>query len=420
MCNSSACQKPLDNIRTICRRTSEPVENEDFLTKLKETKKSSNLVVNSLRKFAENSSEKEAKIFNKSAAKIQSCSVYGAFRQVSENQNHKIGQALCKNKFCLVCQQVLSWKRRNKAMAFFEENKEVMKDFNCYHLVLTLRHNENHRNYDYVDELLTKFHNLRGSKSRKKSLVRWKEFVQGGYYSIEIKWGKNSPHIHIHAILMTHKSVKVHDLEFIKENWKGLTKDSNQVIVEPIFFLQDEYEEGATQFTRKDGSTAWKIEYDGEKHDVKYLQRAFMESLKYTIKTDEIFSSFNGDISQSKMNLIHSLLTKRHKLYNRFGCLVNSKKNRETFTGLEKLAMNFKDLDDVNTSDLSLVDMETGEVKEPHETRIIVTKFSNTKIYKRTKEYTLYKFIDDGKLADFAGHDVQGVQAKLSRTIKKE
>jgi hypothetical protein len=420
MCKKSTCQNSLDNIRTIFGRNSEPTENEDFLTKLKKTKKASNLVADALKSFAEKSDEKEAKIFKKSAARIQSCSIYGAFRQVSEDQNHKIGQALCKNKFCPTCQQVLSWKRRKKAMNFFEENEETMKDFNCYHLVLTLRHNENHRNFDYVDELLLNFRDLRGTNSKKKTLQKWKLYVEGGYYSIEIKWGKNSPHIHIHAILMTHKSVKVQDLDFIKENWEYITKDSNQVIIEPIFFLQDEYEEGATQFTRKDGSTAWKIEYDGEKHDVKYLQRAFMESLKYTIKTDEIFDTLKGDISESKMRLIHSLLTKRHKLYNRFGCLVNNEKNREIFTGLEKLAMNFKDLDDVEQSDLSLVDIETGETKQPHETRILVTPFSNTKIHKRTKEYTLYKFIDRGKIAEFAGHDVQGVQGKLSRTIKKE
>lgn len=420
MCNSSACQKPLDNIRTIFRKESEVVESEDFLTKLKKSKKASNVVAKSLLKFAEKGDQKEAEIFEKTAHKIQSCSVYGAFRKVSDNQVHKIGQALCKNKFCLTCQQVLSWKRRNKAMTFFEENKEVMKDFNCYHLVLTLRHNEKHRNFDYVSELLEQFKNLRGTKSKKKSLEKWKLYIEGGYYSVEIKWGKNSPHIHIHAILLTHKSVKVQDLNFIKENWKDLTKDSNQVIVEPIFFLQDEYEEGAIKFTRKDGSTAWKIEYDGEKHDSKYLQRAFMESLKYTIKTDEIFDSLGTNIEPSKLNLIYSLLSKRHNLYNRFGCLINNKKNRERFTGLEKLAMNFKDLDHVNTSDLSLVDIETGEEKEPHETRIIVTKFSNTRIYKRTKEYTLYEFIDDGKLAEFAGHDVRGVQGKLSRSIKKE
>ena len=88
--------------------------------------------------------------------------------------------------------------------------------------------------------------------------------------------------------------------------------------------------------------------------------------------------------------------------------------------GLEKLAMNFKDLDDVEQSDLSLIDIKTGEIKQPHETRILVTPFSNTKIHKKTKEYTLYKFIDRGKIAEFAGHDVQGVQGKLSRTIKKK
>ncbi len=90
------------------------------------------------------------------------------------------------------------------------------------------------------------------------------------------------------------------------------------------------------------------------------------------------------------------------------------------FNRLDKLALNFKDLEDVNTTDKSLIDIKTREQKQPHETSIYVTRFSNVKVKKRTEDYTLYDFLDDGKIARFAGHDIQGVQGKLSRTLKKK
>lgn len=410
----------LDNIRNIYRRNSKVPEKEDFLSKLKRSKNKANMISLALVNFANKSGEDENDIFNKTARKIKNCSTYGAFREVVPGQIHKIGQALCKNKFCPVCQKHLSWKRRDKAMTFFEENKEVLKDYNCYHVVLTLRHTKFHRNYDYVGELLDKFYNLRGSKSNKKSLKKWKVYIKGGYYSVEIIWGKDSPHIHLHIMAMTKKSVKIDDLGFIKDNWKELTGDSDQVLVEPVFFLQDEYEEGAKEFIKKDGSTAWKIEYDSEKHDISYLQRAFMESLKYTIKADDIFNSIGDDIDESKIKLMRSLLIRNHNLYNRFGCLRNTKSNRDIFKGLEKLAINFKDLEDVNIIDKSLVDVETGEEKDIGETNIFVTRFSNVKVKKQTDNYTLYKFINYDKISHFHGDDMTGVQTKLSRTIKRE
>lgn len=415
-CVTPTAQNPLDNIRNK-RGSTQP---KDFLTKLKEVKKISNFIGVKFANLAKDSTGKMSEVFEKASTKIHLCSTYGAFREVSPGQIHKVGQALCKNKFCPVCQSVLSWKRREKAAEFFEENQEEMTDYNFFHLVLTLRHNENHRNYNYVEEILKNFKDLRGTNSKKKDYQKWKIFVEGGYYSVEIKQGKDSPHIHIHSIIMTKKDVKSPDLSFIQKNWKTITGDSDQIKVEPIFFLQEKYEEGAVKYERKDGSTAWKINYNPEIHGIEHLKNAFMESLKYTIKTDDILGDMKGKVDDKQKELLYSLLSKRHRLYSRFGCLTNNKKNREKFEGLAKLALNFKDLENVNVTDKSLIDVETGEQKEAHETNIFVTKFSNVKVKKKTEEYTLYDFLDDGKISHFHGYDVKGVQGKLSRTLKKK
>lgn len=397
----------LDNSRNILRKTPK----KDFLTNLKNKKKEGLKVADQLLKLSDN------KIVQKTAEKLTYCSVHGAFREVSEGQLHKIGQALCKNKLCPVCQEVLSHKRRMKAMDFFEENQEELKNYNYYHLVLTVQHTSTYRNYNYVSELITAFQNLRGTKSRRGSLQLWKVYVNGGYYSIEAKWGKDSPHIHIHAILITPKNVKQPDLEFIKKNWKDLT-NSTQVQIDPIYFLQDEYVEGAKQHKNKDKSISWRVEYNPQKHGTEHLKRAFMESLKYTIKTDELFKSLAKNPSQGQKEFVEQLLLCNNNFNNRFGFLRNTKENREIFTGLEKLALNFKDLSLIEKTDMTLIDVETGEEKKIEDTRILITKFSNVQVKEKTDEYTIYQLISKNKYTAVKGNDMRKACVVLSKTLK--
>ena len=119
------------------------------------------------------------------------------------------------------------------------------------------------------------------------------------------------------------------------------------------------------------------------------------------------------------MNLVYSLLSKNQNLYNRFGCLRNTEANRKIFKGLDKLAINYKDLDNLDKTDFSLIDLETGEQKQLHETKIIVTKFSNTEIQERTEDYTLYKFKNEQELHYSGGEQMKEASIALSKTIKK-
>ncbi len=424
-------EKPnhLDNNRNNYGRTSfngplEPINDgpldtskKDFLTLLKETKKKSNVIAKNLSILASNSNDSMSHAFKKAQYKISNCSTHGVFREVVEGQIHKVGQALCKNKLCPNCQRVVSRKRRNKAEVFFNDNIDKLKEYTFYHLVLTLRHNPNLRNYDYVDEILYSFKNLRGTESKRKEYQKWKEFIEGGYYSVEVKEGKDSPHIHIHSIIMTKSDVSVSDMSFIQDNWKMITKDSNQIQLEPIFFLSDEYEEGAVEYVKKDGSKAWKIYYDSKTHSVDYLRSAFMESLKYTIKSDSILGSSKTNLNDDKRSLVYSLLTKKHRLFGRFGCLYNTKKNRELFTGLEKLAFNYKDLENVNDSNRILTDVETGEIYKDYETRLFVTGFSNVRTKEVTDDYTLYNVVDKSSIKYYFGDQLQKANITLTKTL---
>ena len=107
----------LDNIRNNRGRTPE----KDFLTLLKENKKQGDFIASKFSNIAKKSEGTMKDVFDRTALKLYNCSTYGAFREVSDGQIHKIGQALCKNKFCPVCQRVLAYKRRMKAEEFFEE-----------------------------------------------------------------------------------------------------------------------------------------------------------------------------------------------------------------------------------------------------------------------------------------------------------
>jgi hypothetical protein len=326
----------------------------------------------------------------KASKKIGVCSINGAFRQISETVCHRVGRALCKSRVCPTCQRVLAYKRRAAVMCFYDLNTKALDKFYFYHMTLTLRHSRDAgiRDEIYTSELIGLFKKLRGVTGGKVTVARgwWDKRVAGGIYSVETTPGRDgSPHIHVHVLLLAKMPLwrKDHTSEFLKEvrsRWLLLSSlsvadgGSTKVHLEPVFtwlkddagqLLLDAKGERVKNYARK-------INQCGSNRE--HMRAAIAECAKYTMKTD------SESLSQFSDSFLHDLISTRNRYYGRFGCLHSRDKSSAQFIQLDRLNADFKDIEEIDKQELlSLYDPETGEVVAKHQTKLLITPFSNTR-----------------------------------------
>lgn len=363
--------------------------------------------------------------------KIINCSLFGAFRNLSDTVANKIGQALCRQRLCPNCQRVLAAKRRASFMQWMELNRLQLEGYKFYHMVLNVRHSVAKKLRDgvYTEELLAMFAALRGSgktcnRARK---AWWEKRISGGVYSVELAPGKTdtSAHIHVHITLFCAPGCipiyrKGRASEFVKqasEIWRKLTGDpkAKRIFLKPVYYKNEAGEE----CTYKQGQPT------------ELLYKAVAECMKYTLKSDE--ASLTGYTPE----FLHELLTTRNRYYGRFGVL--SKKHPESaqFVELERLNTNFQDLEQVAEKELqSLYNPETGETHPKEETTIALTSFKNTKVRQaaaptqRPKDVptgeklrggeTFYTFRDPLRVSHLPPNAMQEATKAMARTIRAE
>jgi hypothetical protein len=314
----------------------------------------------------------------KAAKKIECCTMFGAYLHHSQEVNHKIGTALCKNRLCPNCQTVLSRKRNANFLAFFQLNKSLLRKYYFYHLVLTVRHDARKglRTGLYTSELLNMFQQLRGKDNNRAWRSWWDARVAGGTFSTEIKAGKDSsPHIHIHCLIVAHRQLyrfgKVRSVfeKAITEKWQQITKDNQNVpFLEPVY----------TWRLDDDGN---KVYIDGEAqkdyapwgHSA-HVDAAVAECAKYTLKADA--NSLAGYTDE----FLRELLRTRNRYYGRFGCLSGNSPASKQFENVAMLATDYKDLEAMEKLELEmLLNPETGEVAEKDSLPVVLTPFRNVK-----------------------------------------
>jgi hypothetical protein len=312
-------------------------------------------------------------VLAKSGRKIKNCRIMGLFQELPSGTHYRLGAALCKQKLCPNCQRVLSAKRKENISNWFVINRQALSKYFFYHMVLTVPHSaeEGIRTGLYVGELLESFSQLRGTSSnvppkrRARDRKWWDSWVSGGFYHVENKAGKDSPHIHLHIIVAGKKKLfnAAQSSKFKHEcsaKWAYLTDNKSLLkgfFIEPVYYI--------------DPTTNQRVNCP-EGGNMR-VELAVSEASKYTMKTD------SDTLSKFSDGFLADMLTARNRYYGRFGSFTaqQNKKTKE-FQEIEMLRTDFKDLEQMSALEVArLFDPETGEIVAKEDTRLLVTPFRN-------------------------------------------
>jgi len=137
--------------------------------------------------------------------KLNTCCHFALFREhLTNGATEFIGAHTCKHKLCAVCNALRAKKSRRIWRTFFEKYPELIENYDFMHLTLTVPHSksEGFRGKRwYADELMKEFNYM-----RKKSF--WKKHVYAGEFGVEVTKNEQGLHIHIHSLLLVHKSLQ--------------------------------------------------------------------------------------------------------------------------------------------------------------------------------------------------------------------
>jgi hypothetical protein len=239
---------------------------------------------------------------------------------------------------------------------FLVKSDIIEQQLHPIHITLTLPHAGGlyQGKRFYARELIEAFNLIR-------KYPKWKEFVYGGEYGVEIKKSPNGNglHIHIHSFTLLKKGQSVNKFrDWLKKTWLRLTSGS-QIWVETLYFYKKD-DQGA-YITEKKGfklitteqydgsyitdyesekevrkkfyvdaevrkltSTATALEFEEIMEQVKNIYLAgIMETIKYHFKMDDLFQT--GSQKLYDIDLINEILvnTKNKRLYSRFGKFYN-------------------------------------------------------------------------------------------------
>lgn len=305
---------------------------------------------------------------------ISNCCHHSLFREHDGGAKEFIGAHTCKHKMCPVCNAQKSKKVRKVWRKFFENNPELIEQYDFMHLTLTVPHSKKgwRGKQWYAEELMKEFNFI-----RKKAT--WKEHVYGGEFGIEATRNENGFHIHIHALLLVRRSKQNRNYlhKFILEAWNRQTKDSGNRQV----FSQEEKEailksnklltEESVNQLFPSGATIIGLEglyiRNGDKK--RYItprdsQNTFlagiMECIKYHFEPMALKEDGTYDF-----DLIADILPeiKGKSLYRRFGAFHSRSKNAHH--DVKSLSLNFKEEDSVQELMEELEEFGQEQVTHP-------------------------------------------------------
>lgn len=173
--------------------------------------------------------------------KIYSCHTYLKFHHYLEIDKYKLVDAKhCdQHLLCPICAIRRATKKlkiyQDKTNAILKDYKDSGIDINLYHIVLTVKHNNDlAERYNHIKSVLKKLlHRRRLAKSISKKSTNYAKDSMfsgsvGGVYSIEVKRGKRSKlwHPHIHLLLLTPKTL---NYQSIYDEYARVTTDSKNI-----------------------------------------------------------------------------------------------------------------------------------------------------------------------------------------------
>lgn len=151
-----------------------------------------------------NLTDNEMYYFAKFRKSIASCGHNSLYRVHSDSAMDYIGSHTCDHKYCAVCNAERSKKTRRAYRNFFESYPDLIKNYDFMHLTLTVPHTEKsgwRGKKFYASELMKEFNYM-----RKKAW--WKKAVYAGEFGIELTKNESGMHIHIHSMLLVHRTTK--------------------------------------------------------------------------------------------------------------------------------------------------------------------------------------------------------------------
>lgn len=178
----------------------------------------------------EQSTQREHKTINKTIRNLRYCSTLSLNTiDFTGKLNNIKSSKRCKNANCATCRRSKSARlgyRLTAAMAD-ENNTDIFKDKDYYFLTLTLRHDENIRNYNYLQD-------FKNYQKKLRRLDSFKKAFEGGISSIE-NVISDEYHIHSHSLLTARKGQNPREIhEAIRADWIRITGDSFMVDLQLI------------------------------------------------------------------------------------------------------------------------------------------------------------------------------------------
>lgn len=357
--------------------------------------------------FAKNDLPIEAEIeLGKLRRSLNECCNHTLLREHSDGSKEFIGAHTCKHKICPVCNAKRCRDIRKRYIALFKKNPNLLSDYDFFHLTLTVPHSEQgYRDKRfYADELIKDFNQMRRLKF-------WKTMVYAGEFGVEVTRNESGLHIHIHALLLVHKSRQnrneLHKKVLVA--WNKQTSGTGERT-----FLSDEQvkailksNKGMTEATvrnlRPDGATMIGLEslYTSSKEPKpgflycartkqykRYIKPSqgldsmmfgILECIKYHFEPMSLKKDGNLDVE-----LLCEILPniKNKKMYQRFGAFYGGCKNAHPDCKLLNLSASKDALDNVE-NDLKgiefneVVHPETGQKLEPTDYQYLIVKLTD-------------------------------------------
>jgi hypothetical protein len=168
------------------------------------------------------------------------CSSHSEVKEFEGNEAHITKTSKkCKSRYCLICSRIESNKNTMKFFnkATSEEHADFFQDRRFYFLTLTLKHNADIRNDNYLKELRSYISKLTRSKLFRDTFIQSKDKNNfGAIQSIEMTMNADSYHIHSHILICCHPlKNEVSKIETdLKNLWLKITGDSHQVRLDLI------------------------------------------------------------------------------------------------------------------------------------------------------------------------------------------
>lgn len=237
-----------------------------------------------IKRNLEKSTKAENEIIKKTCKSLACCS---SLSQLVENVNvdatiEKTSRK-CKNRYCLICSRILSNKKvqQFKSKLNNPDHIDYFKKRHFYFLTVTLKHDAETRNFNYLNEFRENLTKLFRSVLFKNVFIQSKDKNNYGQMnSIEMTISKNLYHIHSHALIccLPLKSNITEIEKMLSKKWKEITKDSTIIRLDLIKNLK---------FDDND---------DLDNNESEDVFNAISETFKYSVKSESLTNMKFNDV----------------------------------------------------------------------------------------------------------------------------